>query len=71
MKYNLVDLFQIKSLYDIDSLLKKNVSRIELFLDEDNGKIYGVHKGDLELYWLRKEKQEGRVLEKRNENPFL
>jgi len=57
----------MKGLYEIDSLLKKNVSRIELFLDEDNGKIYGVHKGDLELY----EKQEGRVLEKRNENPFL
>ena len=58
----------MKGLYEIESLLKKNVSRIELFLDEDNGKIYGVHKGDLELYWLRKE---GRVLEKRNENPFL
>lgn len=68
MKY---DLFQIKSLYDIDSLLKKNVSRIELFLDEDNGKIYGVHKGDLDLYWLRKEAGQGRVLEKPNENPFL
>ena len=68
MKYEFI---QMKGLYDIDSLLKKNVSRIELFLDEDSGKIYGVHKGDLELYWLKKEKQEGRVLEKRNENPFL
>lgn len=68
MKYEFI---QMKGLYEIESLLKKNVSRIELFLDEDNGKIYGVHKGDLELYWLRKEKQEGRVLEKRNENPFL
>ena len=45
----------MKNFYEIDSLLKKNVDRIELFFDEDNGKIYGVHKGDLDLYWLRKE----------------
>ena len=40
----------MKNFYEIDSLLKKN----ELFFDEDSGEIYGVSKGDLDLYWLRK-----------------
>ena len=44
----------MKNFYEIDSLLKKNTERIELFFDEDNGEIYGVSKGDLDLYWLRK-----------------
>ena len=64
----------MKNFYEIDSLLKKNVSRIELFLDEDNGNIYGVHKGDLELYWLRKERKEKLskiIKEKKKENEFL
>lgn len=71
MKYNLVDFIQMKNFYEIDSLLKKNAERIELFFDEDSGEIYGVSKGDLDLYWLRKKQDRGRVLEKRNENPFL
>lgn len=71
MKYNLIDFIQMKNFYEIDSLLKKNVERIELFFDEDSGKVYGVYKGDLDLYWLKKETKQGRVLEKRNENPFL
>lgn len=71
MKYNLIDFIQMKNFYEIDSLLEKNVDRIELFFDEDNGEIYVVSKGDLDLYWLRKKSGQGRVLEKRNENPFL
>lgn len=71
MKYNLIDFIQMKNFYEIDSLLKKNAERIELFFEEDSGKIYGVYKGDLDLYWLRKKSGQGRVLEKRNENPFL
>ena len=71
MKYNLIDFIQMKNFYEIDSLLKKNVDRIELFFDEDNGEIYVVSKGDLDLYWLRKKFGQGSVLEKRNENPFL
>ena len=38
---------------EIGSFLKTNPSRGELFIDE-NGVMYAVDKGDLDLYWLRR-----------------
>ena len=38
---------------NIDELMKKNLSKGEIFIDEDTQEVYIVDKGDLETYWLR------------------
>lgn len=42
---------------EIGKFLKTNPARGELFIDE-NGVMYVVDKGDLELYWLRQGREE-------------
>ena len=52
---------------DINELMKKNLSKGEIFIDEDTQEVYIVDKGDLETYWLRVGKDE----EKLERNPWL
>ena len=52
---------------DINELMKKNLSKGEIFIDEDTQEVYKVDKGDLETYWLRVGKDE----EKLERNPWL
>ena len=39
--------------YKLKEFFEKNPSKIELFMDDD-GVMYAVDKGDLDLYWLRR-----------------
>ena len=52
---------------NIGELMKKNLSKGEIFIDEDTQEVYIVDKGDLETYWLRVGKDE----EKLERNPWL
>lgn len=55
----------------IEDFLKQNFEKVEVFID-DEGNLYGVRKGDLDLYWLRKERKEklSKII-KEKENEFL
>lgn len=55
---------------DINELMKKNLTKGEIFIDEDTQEVYIVDKGDLETYWLRvgRDKKE---IEKLERNPWL
>ena len=56
---------------ELDSFLnRKDIVRGELFIDEQTGDLYVVEKGDLELYWLRKNRGRGKEKQE-EENPFL
>lgn len=68
MRYNFVDFIEMIDADDLDTLLKRNqVQRIELFFNEDHGMLFGVNKGDLDLYWMRKDKE----VKEQEKNPFL
>lgn len=61
---------------DINELMKKNLTKGEIFIDEDTQEVYIVDKGDLETYWLkigREEayKKEIERLERLERNPWL
>ena len=64
---------------NIDDFVRQDFEKLEIFID-DEGNLYGVRKGDLDTYWLRKENKKNilkRISEKRkqkenkNENEFL
>lgn len=48
---------------EIGKFLKTNPTRVELFIDED-GIMYAVDKGDLEVHWLRENTPKVREEEK-------
>ena len=48
---------------ELKSFLDKGPTRVELFMDED-GIMYAVDKGDLEVYWLRENTSKVREEEK-------
>ena len=57
----------------IKDFLKQKFERVETFID-DEGNLFLVRKGDLDLYWLRKERKEKlnkTIKEKEKENEFL
>ena len=49
---------------ELKSFLDKDPIRVELFVDE-NGVMYAVDKGDLEVYWLRENTPKIREEEKK------
>lgn len=49
----------------IEDFLKQKFERVETFID-DEGNLFLVRKGDLEAYWLRKEKRD-KFKQKQNE----
>ena len=55
----------------IEDFLKQKFERVETFID-DEGNLFLVRKGDLDLYWLRKERKEklSKII-KEKENEFL
>lgn len=57
----------------IEDFLNSDFEKVEVFTD-DRGNLYGIRKGDLDLYWLRKERKEKLskiIKEKKKENEFL
>ena len=58
---------------NIDELMKKNLSKGEIFIDEDTQEVYIVDKGDLETYWLRIGREEAykKEIERLERNPWL
>lgn len=52
---------------NIKELMKKNLIKGEIFIDEDTQDVYIIDKGDLEAYWLRV----GKDKEKLERNPWL
>ena len=58
---------------NIDELMKKNLSKGEIFIDEDTQEVYIVDKGDLETYWLRIGRKEAykKEIERLERNPWL
>ena len=58
----------------IEDFLKQNFEKVEVFTD-DRGNLYGIRKGDLDLYWLREERKEklSKIIKekKEKENEFL
>lgn len=58
---------------DINELMKKNLSKGEIFIDEDTQEVYIVDKGDLETYWLRIGRDEAykKEIERLERNPWL
>lgn len=54
----------------IEDFLNSDFEKVEVFTD-DRGNLYGIRKGDLDLYWLRKEKLSKIIKEKKKENEFL
>ena len=54
---------------NINELMKKNLSKGEIFIDEDTQEVYIVDKGDLETYWLRIGRDE--AYERLERNPWL
>lgn len=58
---------------DINELMKKNLSKGEIFIDEDTQEVYIVDKGDLETYWLRIGREEAykKEIERLERNPWL
>lgn len=58
---------------NIDELMKKNLSKGEIFIDEDTHEIYIIDKGDLETYWLRNGREEAykKEIERLERNPWL
>lgn len=58
---------------DIDKLMKKNLTKGEIFIDEDTQEVYIVDKGDLETYWLRIGREEAykKEIERLERNPWL
>lgn len=53
----------------IEDFLKQKFERVETFID-DEGNLFLVRKGDLDLYWLRKERKE-KLNKTIKENEFL
>ena len=53
--------------------MKKNLSKGEIFIDEDTQEVYIVDKGDLETYWLRIGRKEAykKEIERLERNPWL
>ena len=53
--------------------MKKNLSKGEIFIDEDTQEVYIVDKGDLETYWLRIGREEAykKEIERLERNPWL
>lgn len=58
---------------NIDELMKKNLTKGEIFIDEDTQEVYIVDKGDLETYWLRIGREEAykKEIERLERNPWL
>ena len=58
---------------NIDELMKKNLTKGEIFIDEDTQEVYIVDKGDLETYWLRIGRKEAykKEIERLERNPWL
>ena len=58
---------------NIDKLMKKNLTKGEIFIDEDTQEVYIVDKGDLETYWLRVGRDEAykQEIERLERNPWL
>lgn len=58
---------------NIDELMKKNLSKGEIFIDEDTQEVYIIDKGDLETYWLRIGREEAykKEIERLERNPWL
>lgn len=58
---------------NIDELMKKNLSKGEIFIDEDTQEVYIVDKGDLETYWLKIGREEAykKEIERLERNPWL
>ena len=58
---------------NIDELMKKNLSKGEIFIDEDTQEVYIVDKGDLETCWLRIGREEAykKEIERLERNPWL
>lgn len=57
----------------IEDFLNSDFEKVEVFTN-DRGNLYGIRKGDLDLYWLRKERKEKLskiIKEKKKENEFL
>lgn len=58
----------------IEDFLNSDFEKVEVFTD-DRGNLYGIRKGDLDLYWLRKERKEklNKIIKekKEKENEFL
>lgn len=55
----------------IEDFLKQKCERVEIFID-DEGNLFLVRKGDLEAYWLRKEKRDKlKKIIKQKQNEFL
>ena len=55
---------------NIKELMKKNLVKGEIFIDEDTQEIYIIDKGDLEAYWLRVGREEAYKKEIER-NPWL
>lgn len=58
---------------NIDELMKKNLTKGEIFIDEDTQEVYIVDKGDLETYWLKIGREEAykKEIERLERNPWL
>lgn len=58
---------------NINELMKKNLTKGEIFIDEDTQEIYIIDKGDLETYWLKIGREEAykKEIERLERNPWL
>ena len=58
---------------NISELMKKNLTKGEIFIDEDTQEVYIVDKGDLETYWLKIGREEAykKEIERLERNPWL